>query len=118
MQRDVFLFFWALAVAAHADAECLIRSTPKYLGPTPARAPRAPSVCADELGLDVDLADAVALDPGEPGLARFADPAPFARAARRGCGARRLRSELSAPRRSGASSKRWFRSAEPAATER
>jgi hypothetical protein len=74
-RHDVFLFFWALAMAAHADASYLMLDA-GALGSDPRSSAEA---LRRHAGLHVDLHEAVALDPGEPGLARFRQPEVFGR---------------------------------------
>ena len=70
---DVFLFFWALALAAHADPEVLTLDAAALGADARSRAEGAKAL-ARHAGLDVDLSDALALDAGNTEISRFRQP--------------------------------------------
>jgi hypothetical protein len=70
-REDVFVFFWALALAAHADAEVLILDA-NALGAASAPLRR-------HIGLEADLSDAVPLDRGPSEIMRFRRPEVYGR---------------------------------------
>ena len=85
-REDLFLFFWALALAAHADPSVLILDAAALGADTQSREQSATAL-RRHTGLAVDLGDAVALDQPSPEPMRFRRPdvfAPLLREALRG----------------------------------
>jgi hypothetical protein len=76
-REDVFLFFWALALAAHGDPGVLILDAAAFGADARSRAESAAAL-RGRTGLEVDLADAVALDQPPPEPMRFRRPEIFA----------------------------------------
>ena len=70
---DVFLFFWALALAAHADPDALTLDVGALGADARSRGETAEAL-ARHTGLSVDLSDARALDAGETEISRFRRP--------------------------------------------
>jgi hypothetical protein len=81
--EDVFLFFWALALAAHAAPHILTLDAEALGADARSRAESAEAL-RRHTGLDIDLGEARPLDVGEPGRMDFRRPEvfrPLARAA-------------------------------------
>jgi hypothetical protein len=72
-RRDVFLLFWALSLAAHADPSILTLDAAALGADAMSRA-RSAEALRRHTGLEVDLADAVPLESGPPQMLRFARP--------------------------------------------
>jgi hypothetical protein len=76
-REDVFLFFWALALASHGDPEVLILDAAALGADSRSRA-ESEAALRGHTGLEIDLADAVALDQPSPEPKRFRRPEIFA----------------------------------------
>ena len=75
-QRDLFLFFWALALAWHAAPHILTLDA-NALGADARSRAASEEALRSRTGLAVDLSDAAPLDPGEAALLRFRRPDAF-----------------------------------------
>ena len=76
-REDVFLFFWALALAAHGDPGVLILDAAAFGADARSRA-ESEAALRRHTGLAVDLGEAVALDQPSPEPMRFRRPEVFA----------------------------------------
>ena len=77
-REDVFLFFWALALAANADSDILILDA-NALGADAASRAKSAEALRHHIGLKVDLSDAVPLDRGSPEILQFRRPDVYGR---------------------------------------
>lgn len=86
-RRDLFLFFWALALARHAAPHILMLDA-NALGADAVSRAASEEALRNHTGLAVDLADAAPLDPDEPPLLGFQRPEAFGPWLRRAVAAR------------------------------
>jgi len=78
LARDVFLFFWALALAAHCASDVLVLDANAF-GADPENRARCGEALSRHTGLEANFADAAELDPGDQSIPTFTGTPDFVR---------------------------------------